>query len=167
MDNASNNKSCLQELEILLRAREIEFDASDRLVACFPHVIHICVTHVVKSFTGADLTAIARAWGSTFSDQEERKTYVAAVKSNPIGMCRDAVRAIRASGMRRDEFTDTIKTGNTKNWYKDPTGNVVKVPELELLRDVSTRWDSMFTMINRLRALRPVSNIDANHSSIY
>ncbi|KAH7904066.1 hypothetical protein BJ138DRAFT_984604, partial [Hygrophoropsis aurantiaca] len=29
-----------------------------------------------------------------------------------------------------------------------------KLPELELLRDVETRWDSIYFMINRLRALR-------------
>ncbi len=28
--------------------------------------------------------------------------------------------------------------------------------ELQLLRDVRTRWDSIFLMLNRLREMRPV-----------
>lgn len=164
MDNASNNKTCLQELEVLLRARELEVDfrAGDRLVSCFPHIIHICVTHVLKSFNDDEITTIidSETWSDTFPDvEEEQDAYVEAVKADPIAMARTAIWAIRASGMRRDEFTDTIRTGNLKNWFKNTTGSVQQVPELELLRDVKTRWDSTYAMINRLRALRLVCTI--------
>ena len=33
----------------------------------------------------------------------------------------------------------------------------VQVQHLQLLRDVKTRWDSVYYMIRRLRLLRPVS----------
>jgi hypothetical protein len=35
---------------------------------------------------------------------------------------------------------------------------VVQVPELQPLRDVKTRWDSVYLMLRRLRQLRPVSH---------
>jgi hypothetical protein len=36
---------------------------------------------------------------------------------------------------------------------------VVQVPELQPLRDVKTRWDSVYMMLQRLRQLRPVSRL--------
>jgi hypothetical protein len=35
---------------------------------------------------------------------------------------------------------------------------VVQVPMLQPLRDVKTRWDSVYMMVRRLRALQPVSS---------
>ncbi|KAF8833496.1 hypothetical protein BDN67DRAFT_916852, partial [Paxillus ammoniavirescens] len=89
MDNASNNKTCMQELETLLHAHDVEFDALDRLVMCFPHVMHICTTHVIKSFTDDELTAIPGAWIGIFPDEDEREAYVEAVRLDPITMDHD------------------------------------------------------------------------------
>ncbi|KAF8838000.1 hypothetical protein BDN67DRAFT_982860, partial [Paxillus ammoniavirescens] len=154
MDNTSNNKTCIQELETLLHACDVEFDALDCLVMCFPHVMHICTTHIIKSFTDNELTTIADAWIGVFPDGDKHEAYVEAVRLDPITMGRDIVRVIRASGLHHDEFLDTVKTGNMKNWFKGPTGEAEQVPELELLHDVKTHWDSTYAMINRLRALR-------------
>lgn len=159
MDNASNNKTCMYELEVLLRERDVEFDALDRLVMCFPHIMHICVTHVTQGFTDTDFASIAEAWIDAFPDGEEREAYADAVRSHPISIGRDVIRVIRASGLRRDDFVDTVKTGNIKGWFKGVMGDAVQVPELELLRDVKTRWDSTYAMINRLRALRLVRDL--------
>lgn len=166
MDNTSNNKSCMQELETLLRARDVAIDGPDHLVMCFPHIMHICVTHVLKSFTdsGSDVSA---AWRDAFPDEVERNEYIKALRSNPITLGRNIVRIIRVSGLRRDEFMDTVKTGNIKNWFKDSAGIVERVPELELVRDVKPRWDSTHAMLNRLRALRCChTNVDLTSQAI-
>lgn len=90
-----------------------------------------------------------------------------AVRSGPIArMCCTTVRVIRASGLRCNEFRDIIQIRNEKSWFNGPAGKVEHVPELELLCDVDTRWDSTFAMINRLRALRPVSNSARSHRYI-
>lgn len=160
MDNASNNKTCLQELATMLRARDVEFDdALDRRIMCFPHIMHICVTHIIRDFTDTALANITEAWIDAIADGAERQAYAEAVASDPVALGCTIVRVIRTSGQRHDEFIDTIKTGNAKNWFKGPTGEAVCVPELELLCDADTRWDSTYAMLNRLRALRPVSNI--------
>jgi hypothetical protein len=159
IDNASNNKTCMQELEIFLHAREVEFEALDRQVMCFPHVMHICVTHVIEDFTDTDLITISEAWTDAFPDNEARKAYAEAVGLDPIEMGCNIVQAIRVSGLCRDNFMDTVKTGNIKGWFKSPAGEAQQVPELELLRDVRTRWDSTYMMINHLCALHPVCTV--------
>jgi hypothetical protein len=51
MDNATNNDTFIANLEELLRRRDIVYDSSQHRIICFPHVVHICVTHVIKQFT--------------------------------------------------------------------------------------------------------------------
>ena len=203
----------MQELRRLLGEREIEFNARDRRIMCFPHIINICVKHVLDAFSGMDPADLADAFVDAFavikpadladafvgtsaddsdgsgedsdSDSEDsdndnedsdndsedsdndsekckkklekkfREKYLEAVENDPIALGRQIVKAIRASGLRRDAFTDIIKSHNSNNLFK-VQGEVVQVPEHQLLRDVATRWDSVYFMINRLRAMRVV-----------
>ena len=86
----------------------------------------------------------------------DEQTFEEAVKRDPIALARVVVRAIRASGQRREQFSRIILGGNTNNYFV--VGDlVVKVPSLQLLRDVKTRWDSIYHMVQRLRIMRPVS----------
>ena len=55
LDNASNNETFMEELEILLHLCDINFDHMDRCIMCFPHVINICCQHVISEFTNLDL----------------------------------------------------------------------------------------------------------------
>lgn len=158
MDNASNNGTFMQELEILLSERDIEFDARDRQIRCFPHIIHICVRHVIDSFSASTFEEIAHNWVDIFPNNADRQRYAAAVKKDPIKRGRSIVIAVRGSGLRRDSFLDTIKLGNTKNWFSPPGSSVVRVPEHELKRDAETRWDSTYNMIDRLLEMRLVSH---------
>ena len=45
----------MEELTILLRFHDIDFDPVDRCIMCFPHVINICCQHVINEFTNFDL----------------------------------------------------------------------------------------------------------------
>jgi hypothetical protein len=58
------------------------------------------------------------------------------------------VRVLRSSSSRRDAFDQHIRDGNEKGWFD--------VGQLQLLRDVKTRWDSVYYMLRRLRELQPV-----------
>lgn len=160
MDNASNNDTCMQHLETLLSARDIDFHSRDRQIRCFPHIIHICVKHVIDSFVGSLPEEIAQAWVGAFPNPADRERYAAAVKHNPIKMARLIVISVRSSGLRRDEFLDTIKLGNSKNWFQPPGSPVKKLPEHELKRDADTRWDSTYAMMDRLIEMRPVSEFE-------
>lgn len=146
MDNASSNKAMMRILEPMLVRREVPFNAADRQVMCFSHIIDLCAGCVIRNVEGDD--------DEISSDDET----VNSGTSNCISRARSVVRAIRASGKRRDDFLDAIKTGNDKDYFftdEQPPKNV-ELPELELLRDVRTRWDSVFFMLQRLRTLRPV-----------
>ena len=55
-----------------------------------------------------------------------------------IALVHNIVHSIHASGQHLDRFNDTIKLGNERGWFGD-----AKVPELQLLRDVKTRWGSV------------------------
>ena len=133
----------MEHLQKLLETRELPlgFVAKDRRIMCFPHIINICVQHIVEEFSAPDLEKIANAWVDCFDDNVvDKEKYLEAVEKNPVALGRDIVRIIRASGLRRDEFDKIIVTGNLQQWFKSPSGTVIQIPEVQLLRDVRTRW---------------------------
>ena len=122
---------------------------------CFPHIINICVQHVVDEFSVPDLKKIAQAWVDCFDNSVvDKKKYLEAVKRNPLGLGHDIIHTTCASGLPHDEFDKIVVTGNLQQWFRSPAGEVVQLPEAQLLQDVKTWWDSIFYMLNRLLALR-------------
>jgi hypothetical protein len=156
LDNAGNNGTAMDEIEKRLQARDIEFDALDRKVMCFPHAVNLSSGRVIEGLTKV-LDDYPDDWEPP-AIMSTNQSYADAVARDPIALGRAVVRAIRASGSRREAFDDVIVTGNAKNWFKDG-GETIQVKPLQLLRDVSTRWDSVYYMINRLREMRPVSHL--------
>ncbi|KDQ12925.1 hypothetical protein BOTBODRAFT_112281, partial [Botryobasidium botryosum FD-172 SS1] len=69
--------------------------------------------------------------------------------SNLIVRVRSLVTACRASGQRRANFRQTIIEGNNNGLFA--------LDVLQLLRDVDTRWSSLFLMVDRVLELSPVS----------
>ena len=49
MDNASNNDAAMTELQAILAEKNIKFNAQQQRIWCYPHIINICVSHIVKS----------------------------------------------------------------------------------------------------------------------
>ena len=89
-------------------------------------------------------------------DEEARNLYLG-LRRDPIKRARRIVRILRSSDQRKQAFKDVIKTGNQSGWFMSRDNEVIQIPDLELLRDVKTRWDSVYRMIERLLVLRPVS----------
>ena len=160
IDNAGNNATTMDELARLLHERDIEFDAKDRSIMCFEHVVNLCSGRVIDGLTKALADSTADDWVAPPPPSlRGSQSYAEAVERDPVALGRAVVRAIRASGARRDAFDDVIKTGNEKGWFREgtpPNQRSIKVKQLQLLRDVSTRWDSVYYMLNRLREMRPV-----------
>jgi hypothetical protein len=45
----------MEELAKLLQSCDIDFDPLDRRIMCFPHIMNICVQHVIANFTNIEL----------------------------------------------------------------------------------------------------------------
>ena len=154
LDNAANNGTFLEELEILFRERDIDFDHLDRRIMCFPHVVNICCQHVIAKFTNVDLVDLAHV--AELPPAADGQSFEDAVSSDPIARGRNIVRVLRSSGQRRERLNEVIVDGNAKGWFV-AGGTEVKVPPRQLLHDVKTRWDSVYFMIRRLREMQLVS----------
>lgn len=146
MDNASNNDTMMVALAKLLKQRDISFDARDRRVMCFAHIVNLCSGRVISS--------VSKRFDGSLSDGSGSLSDGGATgsqSSDPIARARAVVRAIRETGTRLKGFEDVILQGNANGWFKDG-----ELPVLQLLRDVRTRWDSVYHMLSRLRLMRPV-----------
>ena len=139
MDNASNNDTMMKSLETLLAAHDIPFDAVDRRVMCYAHIIDLSSRRVIRSVDNSD------------DSPDDDETLI---MSNPIARTRSAVKVIRGSGQHREAFDEVITNGNAKGWFKQGEPPIiVQVKPLQLLQDVRTRWDSVYHMLKRLREM--------------
>jgi hypothetical protein len=149
LDNAANNQVSMQELSEKLECRGIDFDPIDRRIPCFPHIINICVKHIITDYHKADFSLVAEQWvigGRTIIKAE----YLEAVNGQALSRARDLVRMVHVSNQRHNSFRDTIITGNEKEWFQDDAGKKLHLPVVKLLLDEVTRWDSAYIMLNRL-----------------
>jgi hypothetical protein len=151
VDNASSNETMMQELAKILNERDIQFDAADRKIMCYGHIVDLSSGRVIDK-----LANDSELENSNLGTDNSNEDHVPIQRKVLVAHARSVVRAIRSSGMRRDTFRDVIKNGNANKWFTDSEGSVVMLKELELLRDVRTRWDSVYQMLSRLRELRPV-----------
>jgi len=153
MDNAANNETMMKSLEGRLAAREIPFDAAERKIMCYGHIIKPSSGCVVRGVTAA----VNYGDDSDSDDPSPTGDKAVSAASDPIVLAHAVVRSIRGSGQRRDAFDEVITNSNANGWFKaGDSPKVVVLKQLQLLQDVCTRWDSVFHMLNRLRALRPV-----------
>ena len=135
----------MKALETLLAVHDVSFDAHDRRIMCFAHIINLCSGQVIDATSGM---AGDKNSNSLSGDN--------AVPSSPIAQAWTAVRAIRGSGERQRAFNCNLQNGNEEGWFTDQSSKIVKVQPLQLLRDVRTRWDSVYHMLTRLLQMRLV-----------
>jgi hypothetical protein len=72
----------MEALEGLLQDRGIVFCSLDNRIRCFPHIINICSTHVIKSFDEQAEFDMQTPPGNAATE---------AVKRHPIALCRSTV----------------------------------------------------------------------------
>jgi hypothetical protein len=96
----------------------------------------------------------------TDEGDSQLKRWLDGIKRDPLRRARRVVRLLRSSDHHRRGFHQFVHDGNERNWFftKDKKGKRVptKVPEVQPLRDVKTRWDSVYLMLERLGSLQPV-----------
>lgn len=99
LDNAANNGTFMVELAELLHARDIPFDAEDRRIMCFPHIVNICCQHAIKKFTDITLTDDPEQ-APVVPPPNRRQSFAEAVQRDPIALGRNIVCALRSSGQQ-------------------------------------------------------------------
>jgi len=99
------------------------------------------------------------------------KDWFKGIQRDPLKRAQRLVSFLRVLDQRKEGLRNKINEGNKSNLFigKDETGKhiVFPVPQLELLKDVKTRWDSMYMMLERLRQLRPIRLSSDLVSEIY
>src|SRR6266481_5728474 len=122
--------------------------------SCFPHVINICVQHVLAAFKDDALIDEVPDTGHSSWKKAACKKTLSHLRALICAMC--------ASGRRCKAFFESIHEGNLKKLFIDPEVSEhgamrpVHVPENALLHNVPTCWDSMYHMISRAHSLCPV-----------
>jgi hypothetical protein len=144
LDNAPNNGTFMEELGHLLCQCDIDFDHLERRIMCFPHVVNICCQHVIAKFTKINLIELAHV--AELPPTANEQSFNDTIKSDPIARGRNILRVLQSSGQHRARFNEVIVDGNAKGWFV-VGDKVVVLPSHQLLRDVQTRWDSVYLMI--------------------
>ncbi len=123
--------------------------------SCFPHVINICVQHVLAAFEDdALIDEVPDVGHSSWKKAACKKT---------LSHLQALIHAMCASGRQHEAFFESIHEGNLKKLFVDPEASEhgkmrpVHVPENALLHDVPTCWDSMYHMISHACSLCPVT----------
>ena len=88
--------------------------------------------------------------------------YLQVLTSDVLGTARKLIATYCASGKRREEFADTILTGNLNQTWVDDNGNHISRGVLQLLRDCETRWSSTYFMVDRVLTMLPVCSTITN-----
>ncbi|KAJ6586163.1 ribonuclease H-like domain-containing protein, partial [Mycena capillaripes] len=96
---------------------------------CFPHIVNLACKAVLGAITDMDFAASGAA-DFVPGPAAQPRTFLDAIARDPI----------RASSLRRQYFSEVLRA--------------LQMKDLQLLRDVDTRWSSTLIMIDRAILLR-------------
>ena len=125
----------------MLTSCDIAFDANEHRVMCFAHIINLCSGWVVHAATNGVEDKDAPSLSDDDSNSPSSSCDVPHAP-NPIEAACAVVWAIQGSGQCQSNFSKVITSGNAEGWFKGQQLN-----NLQLLRDVRTRWDSVYYML--------------------
>ena len=127
-DNASNNDTALSEIQRLGQLEGIKFDALERRVRCFGHIINL----VVKAFLwGAQFEVFEHEVKTLEEIQHESELLEVWRKRGPLGKLHNIATWILRSPQRRERFATVVKqqlpdspvlvplVGNATRWHSD------------------------------------------------
>src|SRR6266481_10220852 len=98
------------------------------------------ITDISLSKDSAACHEVSSTWGRTF---------VEVLGHDPIVCSCAVVQACCSSSQHCEHLSQLIIEGNIKNTFS-PSDDPIEVPNLALLHDVDTQWDSVYLMIHCL-----------------
>jgi hypothetical protein len=108
----------MQELDRLIQSHDIPFDAQDRKIMCYSHVIDLSCGRIVDGLSRVNTRSDTSDWDGDELPSLIELTYTDAIAHDTVSHARTVVQVIRGSGMRRDAFDDVLTNGNSKGWFK-------------------------------------------------
>jgi len=126
MDGALSNTTMMQAIEAHLNPHQIDYDAADNHIICIEYNTANTIRCMIAK---ASITEYSDNFND-FADPVDSQDGV----RNIIALVCNIVHSICALGQHLDHFNNMIKLRNERRWFGD-----VKVPELQLLRDVKTQ----------------------------
>ena len=130
----------MQAMEVHLNACQIDYDGADNQVICIEHNTANTTRHMIAKMSMTE-------YSDNFDDFDDPVDLQDGV-CDVIALVCNIMCFIHTSGQHLDHFNDIIKLGNERRWFGD-----VKVPELQLLCDVKTRWGLVYAMLKRFHML--------------
>jgi hypothetical protein len=158
-DNADSNNVCLLHTLALLRSELTDTErrqlCRQRRLRCFSHILKL----VVKAFLEGDSKHLLKSLGVDFNSQhsleEEEEMLKEWRKRGPIGKLHNIVHFIRRSPQRRDKFVDIVKKAGLSPEALIELGDAaVDGGFVQLVADNDSRWNSVYSMIERAIRLR-------------
>lgn len=137
-DNASNMDTLFEGLEKLAKERGITFDSKNYRVRCFVHILNLASRAMIIDIGDGDRATYPSDDESDGEDVVETPI----TKELPVvAKMRKGVVAIRRSPQRRETFSRQCRAADIQ--FKN------------LLRDVRTRFNATFTMMERAKEMKP------------
>ena len=164
LDNASSNKTFMDKLSILLQSCNIDFNMKDHWIMCFAHIINRCCQHIISDFTNSDLAGAAENFVTALPPGDPNwQTFKEVMGWDPVALGHNIIHVIRNTGQQHEAFNDLVRDGNEKGWFvfRDPPVHT-ELPLWQLLCDITTRWDSVYYMVQHLWEMHPVHSVKSN-----
>ncbi|KAG8998769.1 hypothetical protein FRB94_006659 [Tulasnella sp. JGI-2019a] len=143
----------MEHLETEMCHAGVDFDWDDNCIHCFPHIINIAVQHLLSELISISNGAEDTEFLPHAAGDEDLQSYQQALARDPISLCRAVVRNLHVSSIRHEEFGRITRA--------------LLLPSLQLLRDVDTRWDSVYEMIDRAIEMRQAIDHYTNNSDFW
>ncbi|EUC53839.1 transposase, putative [Rhizoctonia solani AG-3 Rhs1AP] len=149
LDNASNNNTAMTELAEQVQDEIDTFHPEWNRIHCFPHILNLAVQSILKSLRPSANKYREYMQQHRLAISPATETYLQAMELSPVDSVRASIAACCSSGTRCEEFESSIKKGNKDGSFKLPDGQVIQLPNLQLLHDSPTRWGSTFLMMEQ------------------
>lgn len=154
MDNATNNDACMRAL-----GQEFDFDPDYRRLRCAGHIINLVAKQLIY---GTDSKAFEREANEAKDLIDQLKLWR---KKGPIGKIHNITVYIMRTSQRREEF---YKLQKDELHTMQPDKSIDQQKPYNLVEDVDTRWNSVYSMCDRALQLRnPIDAFIISEESRY
>jgi hypothetical protein len=150
LDNISSNDTCVAEI---LKSLNINDTVKHRRLRCLGHIINLGA----RAFLfGRNPDTFEREVEIAQKYEEEAKEKEIWKNRGPIDKLHNVLVYIRNTLQRREDFEEKVRDEikkqkdklATTTWLDEDVGQVIKEP-LMVTQDNTTRWNSIFSMIQR------------------